>query len=71
MPESPADKALFDQSKTRMPLNGIANHVSIHRKFWCKGLGKFIDMRCMEFDDDVDIPRRSRLGVVVEGHGAA
>jgi formyl-CoA transferase len=23
MPESPADKALFDQSKTRMPLNGI------------------------------------------------
>src|ERR1700728_4222540 len=23
MPESPADKAMFDQSKTRMPLNGI------------------------------------------------
>src|SRR3954449_492189 len=23
MPESPADKALFDQSKTRLPLNGI------------------------------------------------
>ena len=23
MPESPADKALFDQSTTRMPLNGI------------------------------------------------
>ena len=23
MPESPADKSLFDQSQTRMPLNGI------------------------------------------------